>query len=83
MTDDQLKTLLTSEYILQNVRMRPDVNLAKIDPPNLLTGYVMTFDKALGLWAIVGLLSTTHIAAADVISLQFSNTDKVGDRAAA
>jgi hypothetical protein len=76
MTDEQIKTLLTSEYALQNVRLRPDLDLETIDPPHVRDGYSMTFDKALGLWAIVSSLSTTHVAAADVVSLRFSNFER-------
>jgi hypothetical protein len=74
MTDGQIKTLLISGRILEDVKIRPDVDLPRVSPPHAHDGYGMTFDAALGLWAIVGLFNTTFVAATDIISLRFSNT---------
>ena len=78
MTDDQLKILLASEYILKRAAAAGRQSRAG-HLPHAREGYHMTFNEMLGLWVITGSLSMTHVAAADVISLQFSNSDKVED----
>ena len=78
MTDDQITTLLNppSPRILRDVRLRPDLDMQQVAAPHARNGYHMKFDAALGLWAITGLGDTTYVAAADVISLQFSRDER-------